>query len=185
MRFARDRLTTAVELGEDLADEPWLVATGTARGLEDDVAGDALGGLGGAPADDDGALAAVPQVEDLEWDRGLAALADLEGSAGREGDGAEGGGAGGAATVDEGADGVGVVLEVDGHGLVGEGVAVVGDEGLEVVGDGLGLLEGHADIVAVLLDEGWGGEGADGEDGRSDESTHIDGVDGLDVVEKI
>lgn len=41
----------------------------------------------------------------------------------------------GAGTVDELNDRVGVVYEIDGQSLVGEGVAVRGDEGLEVVGD--------------------------------------------------
>lgn len=41
----------------------------------------------------------------------------------------------GAGTVDKLNDRVGVVYEVDGQSLVGESVAVRGDEGLKVIGD--------------------------------------------------
>lgn len=50
----------------------------------------------------------------------------------------------GAATVDQLTDGVGVVDEVDGESLVGELLAVVVDKGLEVVGNLLCVLVGHA-----------------------------------------
>jgi hypothetical protein len=52
--------------------------------------------------------------------------------------------ASGAAAVDQLADGVGVVDEVLGEGRVGERVAVVVDEGLEVVGDLRCIIVGHA-----------------------------------------
>lgn len=49
-----------------------------------------------------------------------------------------------AATVDELANGVAVVNKVGGESLVGEAVAVAGDKGLEVVGDGLSIIVAHA-----------------------------------------
>ena len=49
-----------------------------------------------------------------------------------------------AAAVDERGDGVGVVLEIDGQGLVGEQIAVVGDEVLEVGRNLLRVGRGHA-----------------------------------------
>ena len=49
-----------------------------------------------------------------------------------------------AATVDQLADGVGVIGEVWGEVLVGSRVAVGSDELLEVVGDGGGIVVGHA-----------------------------------------
>ena len=162
-----------VELGVDGLDEPGL-GTGSALRLHDDVAGDDLRALGGAPADHDGALAGVPEVQDLEGDRGLGALTFLEGLEGVEGGLAEWLGSR-AAGVDELGDGVGVVDEVGGEGLVSQGVRVVGDQGLEVVGDDGGLLVGHAGLVAVALLEG-GGNGTHGEGGHGDDgAAHDDG----------
>lgn len=99
--------SAAVELGEDGLDEEGLVGVllGVGLGLEDDDAGHGLLGggdgarSGRAPADDDGA-AGVPEVEDLERDRGLAALALDELLAGGEGWGGESDRAS-AAAVDE------------------------------------------------------------------------------------
>ena len=60
---------TAVELGVDGLDEPWLRAAGwSLDGLDGDEAGDDLWrtwGKGGPPADEDG-VAVVPGVEDTE-----------------------------------------------------------------------------------------------------------------------
>jgi hypothetical protein len=87
--------------------------------------------------------------------------------------------ASGAATVDQLADGVRVVDEVLGEGLVGELVAVVVDEGLEVVGNLL--------CVGVAHAVGGGLFGAPGrprrgscmgsgcEDGKCENGTHVGG----------
>lgn len=86
-----------------------------------------------------------------------------------------------AAGVDELADGVGVVGEVDGQVLVSGLVGVVVDERLEVVGDRLRLVIGQAGrriVVAgirlVPLDEAEGrGDGRDGKEaGEEGEGTH-------------
>lgn len=52
--------------------------------------------------------------------------------------------AGRTATINELTNGVAVVLKIGGEGLVGEAVAVAGDEGLEVVGDLLGVIVAQA-----------------------------------------
>ena len=94
-----DEPCTAVELGVGGLDEPWVLAARRGGdGLEDDVATDDLGGVGGdwgAPAEEDG-VAVVPDLEDtirvvniginrveprsnlLELDGGLSTLAGLE-----------------------------------------------------------------------------------------------------------
>ena len=84
--------------------------------------------------------------------------------------------AGRATVVDELVDGVRVVGEVGGQGLVGQGIAVRGDEVLEVGGDLLSIGIAHAVGGGTGLDEAlW--EGSDGGDkGRSggeDERTHL------------
>jgi hypothetical protein len=104
--------STAVELGEDGGDEEWLRCGGVdgRAGLENDDAGDGLLGggdgtrSGRTPADDD-SVTGVPEVEDLEWDRGLAALALNELLAVVEGGRTESDRAG-ATAVDELDDGV-------------------------------------------------------------------------------
>lgn len=90
-------------------------------------------------------------------------------------------GGAGAARVDELADGVGVVGEVDGQVLVGLVVGVGGDELLEVVGDGLGLVVGQAggrvvvarvDLFALDEAEGRGEDGGGEEAGEDGGGTH-------------
>lgn len=146
-----------VELGVDGLDDPWvLVASRGLFGLDEDDAGDWArrrdrGGVGRFPADGD-ALAVVLEIELLEVDRGLLALAKLELVAGRErGSRQRERLSRGAlrAGVDEGVDGSAVVDEVDGKTGVGELVAVVGDEHGVVVGDLLRIGGGHALLVAV------------------------------------
>jgi len=170
--------STAVELGEDGVDEEGLggVLVAVGLGLDDDDAGHGLlGGGDGArsrrtPADDDGA-AGVPEVEDLEWDRGLAALAGDELGAGGEGGRAESDWAG-AAGVDELDDGVRVVGEALGHGGLRQGgVELFVDQGAEVLGDLDGVLGGHARLSS--LDQG-GGDGACGKETGDDEAAHLD-----------
>lgn len=78
----------------------------------------------------------------------------------------------GAAAVDEGVDGGGVVDEVHGDGGVGELVAVLGDEVLEVGRDLLGLgvahaLAGAAEVLVAQL--GLGGSEDGGREGRGGE----------------
>lgn len=92
----------------------------------------------------------------------------------------------GAAAVDEGRDGGGVVVVVDGQDRVGERVAVVGDEVVEVVGDLLGLGGRHAGVVT--LDEGLVGREGKGRSGKrhgredGGEGTHL-GYYWCDVVD--
>lgn len=50
----------------------------------------------------------------------------------------------GASVIDQLNDRVGVIVEVCGEIRIGEGIAVVGDGFLEVVGDGLGIRVAHA-----------------------------------------
>lgn len=87
---------TRVELGVDGVDEPLLgsLLIGVLLDLHNDDAGNNLGCLGGSPADSDlirwlvreenarlsitYAGAAVPEVQDLEWNGGLGTLAGLE-----------------------------------------------------------------------------------------------------------
>lgn len=85
----------------------------------------------------------------------------------------------GAASVDQLADGVGVVDEVDGEGLVGELLAVVVDEGLEVVGNLLCLGVGHAFGGGLLGAPGsprcGGCMGSGCESGKCEDGTHVGG----------
>ena len=85
-----------------------------------------------------------------------------------------------AATVDQLADGVGVIGEV--WGEVGEGarVAVVVDERLEVVGDGRGLVVGQAGSLVTVLGTGdeRGCHGGNGEEAGDDEGAHFGGISG-------
>ena len=79
-----DEPGTAVEFGVDGVDEEWLgLVTLGVRGFHDDDTGDELWGQGCAPSHDDG-VARVPEVEDLEWDVWLRALAGHERGAGGE-----------------------------------------------------------------------------------------------------
>ena len=75
-----DEPCAAVELRVDGLDVELAI---NVRGLKNDDTGDLLWALGREPADDDG-VTGVPEVEDLEWDRGLSALAGLELIAGSE-----------------------------------------------------------------------------------------------------
>lgn len=69
---------TAVELGVDGVDEEGLGGVVLlVLGLHDDDAGDELRRESGAPADDD-CIARMPELEDLEGDRGLRTLTNLE-----------------------------------------------------------------------------------------------------------
>lgn len=85
----------------------------------------------------------------------------------------------GAATVDQLADGVGVVDEVLGEGLVGKLVAVVVDEGLEVVGNLLCLGVGHTVGGGLLGAPGsprrGGCMGSGCESGKCEDGTHVVG----------
>ena len=85
----------------------------------------------------------------------------------------------GAAAVDELVDGVRVVGEVGGQRGVGERIAVVGDEVLEVGGDSLGIRIAHAcrSTLCQPLAEGdlWRSENAGREYGScEDVGAHID-----------
>ena len=85
---------------------------------------------------------------------------------------------GGAGTVDQLDDRVGVVDEVDGEGLVGEGIAVGCDEGLEVVGDGLCVGVAHAVGGGTLSAPAPGSGGCGCSEGNSCEGenrTHVGG----------
>lgn len=77
------------------------------------------------------------------------------------------------AGVDQLANGVGVVVEVDGQGILSNGRIVVGDQGLEVVGDLLGIGLGHASSVVAL-------EHVSGRDG--DERRSSEGCEGVHLV---
>ena len=82
-----DEPCTAVEFGVDGVDEVWLGAAALVGGLENDDAGDELGGArrdGGSPAQHDG-VTVVPHVEDLEGDVCLRALAGYESGTAVEG----------------------------------------------------------------------------------------------------
>jgi hypothetical protein len=83
----------------------------------------------------------------------------------------------GAAAVDQLADGVGVVDEVLGEGLVGELLAVLVDEGLEVVGDLLGIRVGHALGGGLVGAPGSprcdGCMGSGCESGKCEDGTHV------------
>lgn len=96
--------------------------------------------VGGFPPDNH-RVAGVPEVELVEVDLGLLGLTGFEGGAVAEGGCQEGQGHGGGALragVYERVDGFGVVDEVWGEELVGEGVGVVRDEEAVVCGDFLG-----------------------------------------------
>jgi hypothetical protein len=170
-----------VELAVDGVDEPRV--GGGVLVLDDfhaDQADDGLGvgdgcGVGGLPADDDG-VARVPEVEALEVDGRLLALADLELLEAGEGRGEEVEGLCGVALragVDQGVDGLGVVGEVGGEHGVGERIAVAFDQGgvggCDLVG--LGVTDTLATTGATLLC--WCGDGAE-----SSEREEDNGVDG-------
>ena len=86
-----------------------------------------------------------------------------------------------AATVDELADGVGVIGEVYGEVGLGARVAVVADERLEVVGDSRGLVIGQAGSVVTVLASGDERRchGGNGEKAGNDEGTHFGGISGI------
>jgi hypothetical protein len=172
---------TGVELAVDGVNQPRV--GGAVLVLDDfhaDQADDGLGvgdrcGVGGLPADDDG-VARVPEVEALEVDGRLLALADLELRETGEGRGEEVEGLCGVALragVDQGVDGLGVVGEVGGEHGVGERIAVAFDQGgvggCDLVG--LGVTDTLATAGATLLC--WCGDGAE-----SSEREEDNGVDG-------
>ena len=139
---------TCVELTVDGVDEPGLSgAVGVGDDFHADQANDRLGlgdrsGVVCLPANDDG-VARVPEVEALEVDGGLLALASLELFTAGEGRGEERQGLSRStlrARVDQGVDGFGVVGEVDGEDLVGERIAVGNDESGVVCCDHVGLV---------------------------------------------
>ena len=124
--------STGVELAVDGVDEPWVLgAVGVRDDFQADQADDGLGlrdgrGVGRQPSDDDG-VAGVPEVEALEVDGWLLALADLELLEAGESRGEQRERLCGVALragVDESVDGLGVVGEVGGEDGVGERVAV-------------------------------------------------------------
>ena len=178
---------TAVELGVDGVDEEWLlrVLLWVGDDLDGDEAGHELIWSGRAkaalraPAEHD-CVAVVPHLEDVEWDRGLAALALDELLAGGERWLAEGGGASSwAAVVDELEHGVGVVVEVLGEGGEDQGlVERFVDGSAEVLCDLVRVGTGHAGREGTLLNGrglDWGCRGTkcqDG-DGGGDETLHF------------
>ena len=86
-----------------------------------------------------------------------------------------------AGTVDQLNDRVGVVDEVGGQGLVGEGIAVGRDEGLEVVGDFARIGVAHAVGGGTPVAPGSGGCGCSKRNSCEGENrTHVGG-DGGDV----
>ena len=143
----------------------------------------------------------MPQVQDVEGDRWLGALAGFEGCARVEGSGSKLENAltllirnrinrytysiwASASAVDQLNDGVRIVFETDGEDSIGGCVAVGGDEALEVVGDLGSLIICHTwwcGIVArvdrrVTRNDGvsWGGERDNGEKaGSNSERTHF------------
>jgi len=169
----------AVEFGVDGLDKPWLGDEDTVeRNIHDNDTGNLLLRLDkarsrGFPSDDDVA-ATVPDVQDLKWNVGLAALASLECRTRGEGCAAERSGSTWAAVVDELVDGVGVVVEVGGQDSIGGRRVVRGDEGLEVVGNLGGIGVTNADEVA-LLELGRHGDCSGGSKAGEDEGgeTHL------------
>ena len=171
-----------VEFGVDGVDDPRiLVARRSLLRLDHDEANDRsrIGdwcSVGSLPSDDD-IVAVVLDVELLEVDRGLLALADHELVAVAEGCGEQreclcGSTLG--AGVDERVHALGVVHEVLGKGLFRERVAVVADELGVVVGDLLRLSAGHALIVRPsLLGGGERANGGEGEEGQRSEGNHF------------
>ena len=139
---------TGVELAVDGVDEPGLSgAVGVGDDFHADQTDDRLGlgdgsGVGCLPANDDG-VARVPEVEALEVDGWLLALANLELFTAGESRGKERKRLGRitlGAGVDQGVDGFGVVGEVDGENLVGERIAVGNDKSGVVCCDHVGLV---------------------------------------------
>jgi len=172
-----DEPCTAVEFGVDGLDLP--CASLGWDSLHDDVASNILWARArvGAPADDDG-VAVVPDVELLERNGWLRALASLELRQRRERCGVKILWAS-AAAVDQGIDRGGVVHEVGREGSLGGRIAVVGDEAGEVGRNRLGLGSAHA-LAGTALNElvcEWLGEDAS-EHGRGrnngGEGTHSD-----------
>ena len=175
-----------VELGVDSVDEPWeLGATWRLFDLDHDEANDRswvrdVSCVGGLPSNGE-EVAVGLDIELLEVDRRLLALANHELVAVAEGGGQEGNGSclcGIAlrAGVDEGVDALGVVGEVLGQRLQRELVAVVADELGVVVRDLLRLSAGHTLAVGPSL-FGWCGEGTDGSEAEEDqrcERNHVE-----------
>lgn len=174
-----------VELAVDGVDEVGLAsAVGVGDDFHADQADDGLrrgdrGGVGGDPADDDG-VAGVPEVEALEVDGGLLALADLELFEAGEGRGEEIKRLGGIALragVDQGVDGLGVVGEVGGEDSVGERIAVANDESCvvrcDLVGLSIGDTLGGANVVTLLCGSSDSAKDGEREEGDGAEGRHF------------
>ena len=141
---------TAVEFGVDGLDQEWVLraALWVWRRFDEDDAGDLFlrcharrGAWAGraVPSKRDG-IAVVPDIKNSKRNWCLTALARDERAPGGEGWPAKRSWSVGASVVDELIDGVGVVLEVRGEGLIDEtGGEGVGDRGSEVGGDLIGL----------------------------------------------
>lgn len=139
---------TAVELRVGSLDLPWVRGIAAVDGLQDDQTGDILRRLGWAeiatpPAQHDG-VAVVPDVEDVECDWFLAALAGDERSTRGEGWSSQWNVVR-AALVDEGVDSAGIVVKVGSEGsrskFDAEGFI---DEMLEIGSDESSIIGAHA-----------------------------------------
>jgi hypothetical protein len=173
---------TGVELAVDGVDEPGLAsAVGVGDDFHADQTDDGLGlgnwgGVGCDPSDDDG-VAGVPEVEALEVDGWLLALANLELLEAGEGRGEEGKRLGGIALrarVDQGVDGFGVVGEVRCKHSIGERIAVANDKssvvGCDLVGLSIGDTLGVTSVVTLLC---WSSNSA--KNGEREESDRAEG----------
>lgn len=179
-----------VELAVDGVDEPGVLgAVGVGDDFHADQADDGLGlgdgrGVGSQPADDDG-VAGVPELEALEVDGRLLALADLELLKAGESRGEQREGLRSIALragVDQGVDGLGVVGEVGGEDGIGERVAVANDQGGVGCGDLIGLSIGYTLATAGAELLCWCGDGAESSKGEEDEGAdgrHFVGVEKL------
>lgn len=130
-RASRGEITKVVQPGaavEFRVDSLDLVLLGTlgANSLHDNDSSNLLlrlhGAWGAGPPAESERVAAVPHVENVEWNAGLVALSSLECCQAREGRATESIWTVGAAFVDELVDGVGVVHEVGAE--VGDGGSV-------------------------------------------------------------